>query len=121
MKTVLDNNTISPEFFSITLDSIFESETFVLKSVKRAHSYVDNLKTDTIEAIVYELVDPNTFSTFRLKVPGNSPVIEPEKYKETEELLHVSVPLSKTSVRLYKIEFGKAFVTISAPYVKLVN
>lgn len=119
MRTNLDNNKISADFLTVQLDSFVQSDTFILKSIRRNFAYKDGKKTDIIESIGYEVVDPQTFANFRLKVPGNAPVIEPDEFEKSENILKISIPLSKTLVRPYKLEYGSATVSITAPFVEL--
>lgn len=114
----LDNNKISLD------EMIFHCERFIpdkliLKGMKMARKYQDGKCTQEIEGINYDVVNPYTLDSFRIKVLDPTPVITQEELDEAEEHVYISIPVSQTVIKPYKIEYGKATVSIIAPYVML--
>ena len=62
-----------------------------------------------------------TYSSFTVRVMGDSPVVSPEELEKTDDgdLLIVELPLDKTIIKPYEIVYGKAKVSITIPYIKL--
>lgn len=78
-------------------------------------------KTDKVQAVRYDCVNPEDFSTFTLKVETTYPVVTKEILEASEEPVFVNIPVDAVVIRPYAIEFGQAKVSIVAPFVKLVE
>lgn len=117
----LDNNQVQINSFSATLADFTQSDTFVCKAIKRNFRYENEKKTENVESVAYDLVDTKTFVSFRLKVPGDSPVIDPVAFDEMDKVIKVRVPIDQTTVRPYRVEYGRATVSIVAPFVELID
>ena len=74
-----------------------------------------------VEAVRYDCVNPDNFSTFTLKVESPRPIVTKEILEASEEPVYISIPVSEVVIRSYSIEYGNAKVSIIAPYVKLAE
>ena len=81
----------------------------------------DGKRTDIVEAIRYDCINPNDFSTFTLKTLSIKPVITAEELEMSETPVYISIPVNDVVIKPYKIEYGVATVSIIAPYVKLAS
>lgn len=121
MKYVLDNNLIKASALQVSAVGIIP-EVAVVRNVRL--SYVmdtDGKKTEKVEAVRYDCVNPDNFTTFTIKVESTRPVVTKESLDASEEPVYVSIPVEEVRIRPYAIEYGKAKVTIVAPYVKLAQ
>ena len=76
---------------------------------------------DKVESITYTVVDPETFTTMKIKVLNPTPVITQDELDRSDSPVFITFPLDKTKVRPYSIEYGKVKVSIVAPDVVLVT
>lgn len=114
----INNNTIDASQLSISGKGILPVKA-VLKGIRVSYATINGKKTDKIEAVRYDLVNPENFDTFTVKVPGKSPIIEPEEFEKEDKIRYICLPVSDILVKPYSIEYGKAKVTIVAPAVTL--
>ena len=79
----------------------------------------DGKRTDEVEAIRYDFIDPETFSTFTIKVTGSHPVITKADLAKSESPIYLEIPVDQVTIKPYKYEYGKLTVSITAPSVKI--
>lgn len=121
MRNSITNNVMDANIFSIPATDIL-SPLAVLKSVKAVYEKdSEGQRTNKVQAYRYELVDMKTYSSFTVRVMGDSPVVSPEELEKTDDgdLLIVELPLDKTIIKPYEIAYGRAKVSITIPYIKL--
>lgn len=121
MKVVLNNNTIKASELEVSAEGIIP-EVAVVRNVRL--SYVmdaEGKKTDKVEAVRYDCVNPDNFSSFTLKVETTRPVVTKEILEASEEPIYISIPVEEVVIRPYEISYGNAKVSIVAPYVKLAE
>ena len=121
MKVVLNNNTIKVSELEVSAEGIIP-EVAVVRNVRL--SYVmdaEGKKTDKVEAVRYDCVNPDNFSSFTLKVETTRPVVTKEILEASEEPIYISIPVEEVVIRPYEISYGNAKVSIVAPYVKLAE
>jgi hypothetical protein len=82
---------------------------------------VEGKKTDKIEAVRYDCVNPDNFTSFIIKVETSRPVVTKEVLDASDEPIFINIPVAEVVIRPYAIEYGKAKVSIIAPYVKLAE
>lgn len=123
LRALLKDNKMSAKDLSCRLSDILgQTRNFALTSVRPVFHYDENRKrTDIIEGQVYSVTDLETLSAFNVRVNSTTPVITPEELEDAEERVFVEFPLEETFVRPYKLEYGVATVSITAPYAKLVT
>lgn len=98
------------------------SEEVVLKAIRVSYKYDDEQKrTDIIESIKYDCVDPESFSFFTIKVNTATPVITQEMLETSENSVFLYIPVDEVVIRPYELGFGVAKVSIVAPYVRLLE
>lgn len=121
MKVMIENNIMKANEFVISAKGILP-EIAVLKNVRLNYKMdAEGKKTDLIECVRYDCIDPDNFSTFSLKCESNRAVVTQEILESTEEPIFIRIPVEQTCIRPYEISYGKAKVTIVAPDVKLVE
>ena len=120
-KGALNNNIISARNFTVPLSDYVSNEA-ICKGVR--YHYETNSEgkiiKDKITAVSYSVVDPNTYISYTLKVVGQ-PVVTPEELETTTTFIELDIPTEECIVKPYKIEYGKVYVSITAPYVKRKN
>jgi hypothetical protein len=77
--------------------------------------------SDEVIAVKYDVVDPKTLGTMTIKVETNKPIISPEELEASESPITLELPLDQIIIKPYKVEFGSANVSISAPMVKIAK
>ena len=121
MKVLIDNNVIKASELIVSAKGIIP-ETAVLKNVRLSNAQdAEGNRTDKVEAVRYDCVNPDNFSTFTIKVEATRPVVTKEILEASEEPVYISTPVEEATIRPYEISFGKAKVTIVAPYVGLLE
>lgn len=115
----LNNNEMKASDLAVSAVG-YISETAVLRAVKVTYAKdSDGNKTNVIESSSFICVDPINYASFTLKVNGARIFITPEALEEAEELVYIDIPVSETIIKPYSIEYGKAKVSIIAPYIKV--
>lgn len=121
MTNFINNNAILLAKMEMSAKGKF-SDVVVIRAVRISYVKDANGKsTNNIECCRYDCIDPNTFNTFTIKVPASNPVISNEALEASAEPVCIEIPVDETIIRPYAIEYGRAKVSITAPYVKLVN
>lgn len=121
MKVVIDNNVMKASELEVSAVGKI-SDIAVLKNVRVSNVMdAEGKKTDKVEAVRYDCVNPENFSTFTIKVETTRPVVTKEILEASEEPVYITIPVSEVMIRPYSIEYGKAKVSIIAPYVKLAE
>lgn len=121
MKNIINNNKISTSDIQISAMGII-TEIVAVRDVKPMYKTdSEGKRTDIVEAIRYDCVNPNDYSTFTLKTLSIKPVITAEELEMSETPVFISIPVNDVVIKPYKIEYGIATVSIIAPYVKLVS
>lgn len=97
-------------------------EVAVIRNVRISNTLDDEgKKTEKIEAVRYDCVNPDNFSTFTIKVETTRPVVTKEILDASEGPIYIYIPVEKVTIRPYEISYGNAKVSIVAPYVKLAE
>lgn len=121
MKVLIENNIMKAKEFVITGENILP-EIAVVKSVRLSYKLDEQgKKTDTIDFIRYDCINPDNYSTFTLKVESNHAVVTQEILESADEPIYISIPVSESRIRPYAISYGNVSVTVGVPYVKLVH
>ena len=121
MVTLIENNTIKASKLIIPAAGIIP-EIVVVCNV-RISNVLDRegKKTDIVEAVRYDCVNPDDFSRFTIKVEAKDPILTKAILDTAEEPVYISIPIEETFLRPYEISYGKAKVSIIAPYVTIVE
>lgn len=121
MKAMVDNNKMKISVLEVPADGIIP-DIAVVKNVRISNVLdAEGEKTDMVEAVRYDCVNPDNFSTFTIKVESARPIVTREFIEESEEPVYISIPVDAVVIRPYAIEYGQAKVTIVAPYVRLAE
>lgn len=121
MKTIVDNNTMKSSDLEVSGVGIIP-EVAVVKEVRISNIMdADGKRTDAVDCIKYVCVNPDNFSSFVLKVNATRPIVTNEAIENSEKPIFVSIPVSEVVIRPYEIAYGRAKVTISSPFVKLMD
>lgn len=117
----LKNNTLSALAFEIPASKYLPEIAVIrdarLSKVKDASGKI----TDKVDCTRYDCVNPDTYEMFTIKVPGAEPVITKEDLESSTAPIFIEIPMEDVVIRPYSIEYGKANVSIIAPYVTLVK
>lgn len=121
MKALINDNTMKACDLEVSaVDKI--PELAVVKEVRISNVLdAEGKRTDKVDCIKYDCVNPDNFSTFTIKVNTTRPAITNEIIDGADEPIYISIPVEEVVIRPYKIEYGKAKVSIIAPYVKLAQ
>lgn len=121
MKTKVENNTIKTNDLEISPLGLIPDVAY-LKDIRYEYEREsDGRVTDKIIGTRYSLISPADFSTFVIKVPLVSLLVSVEELEKAETPIKVRLPVKEMTVRVYKIEYGKAYLSITAPYLKLAE
>lgn len=121
MTNRIDNNTILASQMEMSAKGVL-SDVVVVRNIRESYVLDANGKrTDQIDCIRYDCVDPNTFDTFTAKVLTSKPVISKEALEASDVPVYIEIPVEETIIRPYSIEYGRVKVSIIAPYVKLAG
>ena len=121
MRVVIDNNVMKASELEVTAVGKI-SDIAVLKNVRVSNVMdAEGKKTDKVEAVRYDCVNPENFSTFTIKVETTRPVVTKEILEASEQPIYISIPVEEVVIRPYEISYGNAKVSIVAPYVKLAE
>lgn len=119
MKTKIMNNVMDVSYFQISAVGIIP-EFAVLRDVRLTYATDgDGKRMEQVVAVRYECVDADTFSTFTVKVETAKPVITAEELERAEDMVVLELPVDEMVIKPYALEYGKAKVSIVAPYVKI--
>lgn len=114
MKKNIEENKISTKALGIPFSEFTTSTRFFLKGIKENFAYEDGKRTDKFKSTTLTCVDVETFSTLKIKVETKFRLTQKDLDEATERIF-VEIPTNETIVTPYKIEYGKATVTITAP------
>ena len=122
-KMVLKDNKMQAQNIAFALSNILQQTTkLALTGVRPSFHYDENRKrTEIVEGYHYTVTEMETLSSFTVRVNSTTPVITPEELENSGERVFVEFPLDETVVKPYKLEYGMATVSITAPYVKLAT
>ena len=121
MKNIINNNQIATSDIKISPVGIIP-EVAVLKAVRPSYQLnSEGKRTDKVEFIRYDCVNPKDFSAFTLKVLSTKEVITAESLEVAEEIVYIKIPVGDVSIKVFKVEYGIATVSIVVPYVQLAS
>lgn len=120
MDTLLNNNEIQANRISVSLAELTSTTQFVVKSVKENFKYCDSKPTDEVIGLTVTCVDPENFDIVKIKVPQTVSLTQ-EDIEKSEDYIYLEVPADKTKVIPWKIDYGKAKVSIEAPSASIVK
>lgn len=120
MDTLLNGNEIQANRISVSLAELTSTTQFVVKSVKENFKYCDGRPTDEVIGLTVTCVDPENFDIVKIKVPKTVSLTQ-EDIEKSEDYIYLEVPTDKTKVIPWKIEYGKAKVSIEAPSASIVK
>lgn len=125
MGRILNNDgTFKLETFTVSLDKLISEDILELVDIKENYEGYDkeaHKPVGNVVSITYSVFSADLRGRFALKVDGSVPVISAKNLETSKDDVYIKVPLDKTYVRPYKVEFGKVFATIKAPFVELVT
>ena len=121
MQFVINDNVMRVSELKVSAVGIIP-DVAVVKNVRISNALdAEGKKTDKVEVVRYDCVNPVDYSSFTIKVETDCPVITQEMLEATEELVFISIPVDEVEIRPYEINFGRVKVSIVAPFVKLVK
>ena len=121
MAIKISNNEVKASDLNLPAAGIISDEVVVSDVTLQRRKDKEGNLTDDIECVRYTCMDPKTYSCFKLKVETIKPVISKEDIENSETPIFIRIPVDDTTIKPYAIEYGKAKVSIIAPYVELVK
>lgn len=117
----IDNNEVQSVKFSKPLSDFTSSTEFIVKGLKENFRY-DNQNKRTDECIGFTLrcIDPDNYDVLNIKIPKCISLTSEEVNKSDKEI-YLIIPTDETTVYPWKVEYGKAQVTIEAPTASIVK
>ena len=121
MRIIMNNNQIKAKDIEIKAEGTID-EIAVVRDVRISYKLNNEGKrTEKIDSVRYDCINPATFSSFTIKVPSANPIVTKEEIEVSQNAVYVKIPVDNVVIRPYAIEYGIAKVTITAPYVNLVE
>lgn len=121
MKAIIDNNVVKASLLQVSADGILP-DVAVLRSIRISYATdAEGKKTNKVDAVRYNCINPTDFSSFTIKVVEGKPLMTNEELEESEEPVYIAIPIDKVIIRPYEITYGVAKVTILSPYVSLAE
>lgn len=122
MRAVLTDNKVKVNDLQISAQGLIPPKA-VLRGVRVSYPTDTEGKrtSETPESIRYDLINPVSYDTFTVKVEGGRPVITQEDLEAKDTQVFIELPLDEVSVKPYKVEYGIAYLSITAPAVKLTK
>ncbi len=114
IKHTIEENVVSTKALGVPLSTFTTATKFFLKGIKENFAYEDGKRTNEFRSTTLICVDVETFSTLKIKVEKKFQLTQKDLDESTERIF-VEIPTNETIVTPYKIEYGKATVTITAP------
>lgn len=121
MVDVLNENEVSAKELSKKLGDFFDEGIFVLRKVRRVNRYENGQRTNDIAGYAYEVIDGTSYAKFTVKVASTEPVITEEQLEACKDTVFVKIPLEKTLIIPYELKYGRAKVSITAPFIELLK
>ena len=118
-KVRLDNNILNAKDFAISMAELTSASEFVLKDMRENFKYVDGKKTDVQDGYKLSIADPDTFAMYTIKAEKVDFTLEEVEKSVTP--VFIEIPTEKTMVIPYDISYGRAHVSIIAPFVTIVK
>lgn len=119
MKSLIQENKISTKYITLTGRGLL-NPVAVLRDVKLIYrTEKDGTRSDEVVAVRYDCIDPESFSTFSIKVENDKPIITEEELELAENPVFIEIPLEQTLIKPYEVSYGSAKVSIVANFIKL--
>jgi len=120
MRVLVNENKVKVADLNVSAVGLLPSKA-IIRGVRVSYKQdSEGNATDTIESTRYDCLDPVNYSTFTVKVEGK-PIITPEELETKDTPCMIELPLEQVQVKPWKVEFGSATLSISAPSAKLVT
>ena len=122
MRAILTDNKVKVNDLQINVEGLIPQKA-ILRAVRVSYpTDAEGKRTSEVpDSIRYDLITPSTFDTLTVKVEGGRPVITQEELEAKDTQVFIELPLDEVSVKPYKVEYGTAYLTITAPAVKLTK
>lgn len=120
MRAILTDNKVKVNDLQINVEGLIPQKA-ILRGVRVSYpTDAEGKRTSEVpDSIRYDLINPSTFDTLTVKVEGGRPVITQEELEAKDTQVFIELPVDEVSVKPYKVEYGTAYLTITAPAVKL--
>ncbi len=122
MRVVINDNKVKVADLNINPIGLIPQRV-LLRGVRLTYKTDEEGKrvSDEVVAVRYDVVDPVSLGNFTVKVATNKPIISPEDLEASETPITLELPIDHVVIKPYKVEFGSASVSISAPMVKIAK
>ncbi|MBQ2921953.1 MAG: hypothetical protein IJE60_02490 [Tyzzerella sp.] len=120
-KAVIDNNMMKASSLVMGATGLISEQLVLLDITYQYKTDEAGEKTKEVEYVKYKCIDTATYSSLMIKVETNKPVISNANLEASEDAVYIRIPVDETLIKPYAIEYGKAKVSIIAPFVELVK
>ena len=120
-KAVIDNNMMKASSLEMGATGLISEQLVLLDITYQYKTDEAGEKTKEVEYVKYKCIDTATYSSLMIKVETNKPVISNANLEASEDAVYIRIPVDETLIKPYAIEYGKAKVSIIAPFVELVK
>ena len=120
-KAVIDNNMMKASSLVMGATGLISEQLVLLDITYQYKTDETGEKTKEVEYVKYKCIDTATYSSLMIKVETNKPVISNANLEASEDAVYIRIPVDETLIKPYAIEYGKAKVSIIAPFVELVK
>ena len=120
-KAVIDNNMMKASSLVMGVTGLISEQLVLLDITYQYKTDEAGEKTKEVEYVKYKCIDTATYSSLMIKVETNKPVISNANLEASEDAVYIRIPVDETLIKPYAIEYGKAKVSIIAPFVELVK
>ena len=117
----INGNQIKAKDLVLRGEMFFETNNFILRGTKVNYRYESGKKTDLIDSISYFCVDPLTYNNIIFKTNTTKPIIAQDIIDKSTETIHITVPINEAVIKIYKLEYGILSLSITVPYIKIVE
>ena len=122
---VVKDNTARANLLTISPTLIFgdcDFKEYDCTEERKIYKYVDKKKTDQVESVVYTCNTRNGIMKFK---STNLRCIFPEGFfsqnlEAVQESTRIRVPVGRSVITIYKVEYGVAHLTFSVPNVERI-
>ncbi len=118
-KNLIDNNILPASVLAVSAMD-YLPQIAALKGISETYEK-DNEgnKTSKLLSITYHCVNPENYHSFSVKTMNAKRIVTQEQIEESTEVIFIEIPVKETVMKPYEVSYGKAKVSIVAPYVKL--
>lgn len=115
---LINNNMAKATTFSKNLSDITGTDNYILREVRTNYIYKGKERTDDVDSISYSVIEPNSFSTFKVKIKTAVPQFTQAQIEASDA--NIWVNFENAIATPYAVEYGNAKLSITANSIAIV-